>query len=463
MPFIPHTDADTTEMLQAIGVDNIEDLYSEIPPALRIKQLENIPHGLGEYEVKRLISDKLKNDHLGMCFIGAGSYEHHIPSAVGAILSRGEFLTAYTPYQAEASQGNLQLIYEFQTMIASLMGLEAANASVYDGACALTESILMAIRINKTKARIVLIPRTVHPAYRKVVASIVKQQDIKIIEVDYDQRTGRIQKTALTPYEKLNIAAVVIPQANFFGILEEVDTLTDWAHFEGAIAIGLVNPISVSVLKEPGRWGKEGVDIACGEGQPLGISMASGGPYFGFMACKLKYIRQMPGRIVGQTVDLDGNKGFTLTLQAREQHIRRAKATSNICTNQGLMVTAATIYMSLLGAHGLQQVARASYAGAHNLQKMLMQLEGVSDIFQSMFFHEFVMQLEQPPSLMLKALEQLGIQGGYDLSQDYPELGNALLICVTETKTEEDLLYYTKSFQKSLLNPISLESCVTNI
>ncbi len=463
MPFIPHTDAETAQMLQEIGVNSIEDLYDEIPASLRIKQLQNIPAGLGEFEVKRLIASKLKQDKLGMCFIGAGAYEHHIPAAVSAILSRGEYLTAYTPYQAEASQGNLQLIYEFQTMIANLMGLEAANASVYDGACALAEAILMAIRVNKNKDKLVLIPKTVHPAYRKVVISIVKQQDIKVIEVDYDKKTGRTLKADLTPFEKQNIAAVVIPQTNFFGVLEEVDQLTDWAHFEGALAIALVNPITVSVLKEPGKWGKEGADIACGEGQPLGIPLASGGPYFGFMACKMKYVRQMPGRIVGQTVDLDGKRGFTLTLQAREQHIRRAKATSNICTNQGLMVTAATIYMSLLGAKGIAQVAGASYTGAHALQKMLAQTDGIQNVFQAPFFDEFVLRLDRPVHSILESLEAAGIQGGYDLSKEYPELGNALLVCVTETKTEEDLFIYAQQMQKALMETSSLEPCVTNI
>lgn len=464
MPFIPHTDAETQEMLQEIGVASIEDLYSEIPPSLRIETLQNIPQGLGEFEVKRLVSDKLAQDKLGMCFIGAGAYEHHIPAAVSALLSRGEFLTAYTPYQAEASQGNLQLIYEFQTMITGLMGLDAANASVYDGASALTEAILMAIRVNKTKDKVVLIPRTVHPAYRMVVRSIVKQQDIQVIEIDYDPKTGRTVKNALTPFEKKNIAALVIPQTNFFGVLEDVDQLTDWAHFEGALAIGLVNPIAVSVLKEPGKWGKEGADIACGEGQPLGIPMASGGPYFGFMACKMKYVRQMPGRIVGKTVDLEGKVGFTLTLQAREQHIRRAKATSNICTNQGLMVTAATIYMSLLGAKGLQQVAGASFTGAHTLQKMLTQLDGIEPVFEEQFFHEFVVRFEgSKSSLILKALQAAGIQGGYDLAKDYPELGNALLVCVTETKTEKDLCFYTENLQNVLKESSLLEACATNL
>lgn len=458
MPFIPHTDKETQEMLAAIGVSSIENLYDEIPSSLRIGDLKDIPAGLTEFELKRLLAKKLANDKIGSCFIGAGAYEHHIPAAVAAIVSRGEFLTAYTPYQAEASQGNLQLIYEFQTMIASLMGLDAANASVYDGANALAEAILMAIRSNKNKDKKILIPRTVHPAYRRVVKDIVKQQGIEIIEIDFDKATGRTTVAALKPYENQNIAALVIPQPNFFGVLEEVDRLTDWAHLQEALAIAVVNPIATSVLKEPGKWGNHGADIACGEGQPLGIPMSSGGPYFGFMSCKMKYVRQMPGRIVGRTVDLEGKEGFTLTMQAREQHIRRAKATSNICTNQGLMVTAATIYMSLLGAQGLQQVAGASHTGARMLQQKLG-----ATLFDAPFFHEFVIGLEKPVSEVVEFLERTGIQGGYDLSKDYPELGNALLICVTETKTEEDLQDYAEHFQKAITATSPLETCATDI
>ncbi len=460
MPYIPHTDAETQEMLREIGVSSIEELYDEIPKSLRNHVLPNIPEGLGEFDVKKLLANKLKQDQLGACFLGAGAYEHHIPSAVAAIVSRGEFLTAYTPYQAEASQGNLQLIYEYQTMIASLMGLDVSNASVYDGASALTEAILMSIRANKQKEKIVLIPKTVHPAYRFVVQSIVSQQGISVEEVNFDLSTGNITLAMLEPFKNKNIAALVIPQPNFFGVLEEVDLLTDWAHAQGALAVALVNPTGMSLLKEPGKWGQEGADIACGEGQPLGITLSSGGPYFGFMACKMKYIRQMPGRIVGRTVDLGGKEGFTLTLQAREQHIRRAKATSNICTNQGLMVTSATIYMSLLGSKGLQQVAAASHAGAKYLREQLLKIDSVIPIFSNPFFHEFVIGIDQPVKPILRILAQKGIQGGYDLSKQYPDLGNALLICVTETKSKEDLDNYCAVFEKAITEVSVLETVV---
>jgi glycine dehydrogenase subunit 1 len=451
MPFIPHTKEETAEMLREIGVRSIEELFDEIPQNLRNSELSPIPKkGLTEFEVKKLLENKLKGDNLGICFIGAGAYEHHIPAAVPALISRGEFLTAYTPYQAEASQGSLQLIYEYQTMIANLMGMGAANASVYDGASALTESILMAIRINKQKDKVVLLPRTIHPAYRYVAKSIASQQGIVIEEMDYDIATGKIEVESLKKYED-RVSVLVIPQPNFFGVLEAVDQLTNWAHHNRAIAIALVNPIAMSLLKEPGKWGTEGADIACGEGQPLGIPLASGGPYFGFMTCQQKFIRQMPGRIVGRTVDLAGKEGFTLTLQAREQHIRRAKATSNICTNQGLMVTAATIYMSLLGGGGLQQVAKASHAGALQLFRLLSELDAVDCVFKSPFFHEFVVRLNKPVGYVLELLALEGIQGGYNLSDAYPELGNALLICVTETKSKEEIYYYSQVLEKILM------------
>ncbi len=458
MPFIPHTDEETQIMLRDIGAARIEELFEEIPQSLINQDLSAIPEGLTEFEVKALIDSKLKQDSLGACFIGAGAYEHHIPSAVAAMINRGEFLTAYTPYQAEASQGNLQLIYEYQTMIASLMGMDAANASVYDGANALAEAILMAIRIIKNKNKVILLPRTIHPAYRKVVKTIVGQQGIQIKEINFNPVSGKTELEILKEYEGKDIAALVIPHPNFFGVLENVDALTDWAHQQNVLTIAVVNPVAVSLLKEPGAWGLKGADIACGEGQPLGIPLSSGGPYFGFMACKMKYIRQMPGRIVGRTVDMDGKEGFTLTLQAREQHIRRAKATSNICTNQGLMVTAATVHMSLLGATGLQQVASSSHAGARTLLQYLAAIEGITILFESPFFHEFVICLEQPIAWVLKQMAVMDIQGGYDLSIDYPELGNALLICVTETKSVRDIEHYCQVLRQVLVQNHCIET-----
>ena len=354
MPFIPHTEKDITEMLKAIGADSIEQLFDEIPDNLRSAGLQDVPTSTNEMEVTRLMHERANQDARTQCFLGAGAYEHHIPAAVWELTTRGEFYSAYTPYQAEASQGTLQLLYEYQTMMASLTGMDVSNASLYDGASSLAEAVLMAVRANrKSKARRILMPRTVHPAYRKVAHTIVHNQGITLEELDYDRNSGIIDPDSL-PKDPGDFTALVIPQPNFFGNLEEVNVLTDWAHQHGALVIAVVNPTSLALITPPGEWGEIGADIACGDGQPLGAPLSSGGPYFGFMCCRQTYVRQMPGRIIGRTVDLDGKEGFALTLQAREQHIRRSKATSNICTNQGLLVTAATIYMSLLGPQGLQ-------------------------------------------------------------------------------------------------------------
>ena len=450
MPFIPHTDADVSAMLDAIGVENIEQLFDEIPANLRAGKLDYVPEGIGEMDVMRLMSERATTDGNALCFIGAGAYEHHIPAAVWDITTRGEFYSAYTPYQAEASQGTLQLLYEFQTMMASLTGMEVSNASLYDGASSLAEAVLMAVRSNrKAKARRVLMPRTVHPHYRKTVHAIVTNQQIVLEEIDYDPRTGCIDPASLSKNPG-DIAALVIPQPSFFGMLENVDALTDWAHQHGALAIGVVNPTALAILKPPGEWGAKGVDIACGEGQPLGVPMSSGGPYFGFMCCNKKHVRQMPGRIIGRTVDAEGKPGFALTLQAREQHIRRSKATSNICTNQGLLVTAATIYMSIVGPDGLERVAAASHANTKSLLNALTTIKGVVRTFDGPFFHEAVINVDGDVAEILKRLENQNILGGFDLQNDYPELGNALLVCATETKTDADISLYTQALQQAL-------------
>lgn len=443
MPFVPHSDADIHAMLAQIGVKNIEALFDEIPASLRSGEMNAIPDGMNEQIAARLLDDRFKQDRPGLCFIGAGAYEHHIPAAVWDIASRGEFLTAYTPYQAEASQGTLQLLYEFQTMIANLTGMEVANASLYDGASALAEAVLMAIRINRhSKSHRVLLASTVHPHYRHTVASIVGNQEIELLELPYCADSGSTLQASLQRYEDQDIAALVIQQPNFFGCFEQVDVLTDWAHQQGALVIACVNPISLAVLKEPGQWGQDGADLVCGEGQPLGVPLAYGGPYFGFLSCRQAHVRQMPGRLIGRTSDLDGKSGFTLTLQAREQHIRRAKATSNICTNQGLLVTAATIYMSLLGPQGLARVADSSHNNTMQLVEQLITIKGVRLVFKSPFFHEALLHLDKPVEKVLAALVDKGIQGGFATNIDYPELDEALLVCATETKTAEDLQAY---------------------
>jgi glycine dehydrogenase subunit 1 len=449
MPFIPHTDADVKAMLAAIGAKSIDELFDEIPQNLRAKGLTQVPEGLSEMDVARLMSERAIQDGPYLNFLGAGAYEHHIPAAVWEIVTRGEYYSAYTPYQAEASQGTLQLLYEYQTMMASLTGMDVSNASLYEGASALAEAVLMAVRAHK-KARRILMPRSAHPIYRQVVNAIVKNQGIELVEVPFDIAGGHVALASLKKFEGQEFAALVIPQPNFFGVLEDADELTDWAHANNMFAIALVNPTSLALLKAPGNWGAKGADIAVGEGQPLGAPLSSGGPYFGFMCCKNALVRQMPGRIVGRTVDADGKPGFTLTLQAREQHIRRSKATSNICTNQGLVVAAATIYMSLLGPDGLERVAAASHANTNALVEQLTAIDGVTRAFARPVFHEAVLRLPQPVADVLSALEAEKILGGYSLTAHYPELGEALLVCATETRTPADIARYAQRLQHNL-------------
>ncbi|MEZ5530944.1 MAG: aminomethyl-transferring glycine dehydrogenase subunit GcvPA [Steroidobacteraceae bacterium] len=443
MPFIPHTDEDVRDMLAAIGAPSIDALFDEIPRELRTQALAGIPAGLSELEVGRLMSERAAQDGRPLSFLGAGAYEHHIPSAVWAIVTRGEIYSAYTPYQAEASQGTLQAIYEYQTMMASLTGMQVSNATLYDGASALAEAALMAVRAHrKSKSLRLLVPTTVHPHYRRVAVATASQQDLRFDPVPYVRETGRVDPAALAPHAGEDITALVIQQPNFFGALEDVDALTDWAHAQGALVIAVVNPTSLALLRPPGEWGATGADIVVGEGQPLGVPLSSGGPYFGFMTTRMEFVRQMPGRIVGRTVDLDGREGFALTLQAREQHIRRGKATSNICTNQGLLMTAATIYLSIMGPEGLERVAAQSAARARELVAALTRIKGVRRCFEGAHFHEAVLLFDRPVAGVLRELASRGILGGYDLSTHYPELGAALLVCATETRTSEDIERY---------------------
>jgi len=448
MPFIPHTDQEVDAMLQRIGVSSIEQLFDEIPAALRAESLQHIPARISEMEISRIMQQRAALDDQTLCFAGAGAYEHHIPAAVWELTTRGEFYTAYTPYQAEASQGTLQLLYEFQTMMAELTALDVSNASLYDGASALAEAVLMAVRSNrKSKSKRILCPASVHPLYREVVESIAHNQGIKLELLEFDANSGCIESL---PDAVDDFAALIIPQPNFFGQLEDVDRLTDWAAQHQALSIAVVNPTALAVLKPPGEWGSKGADIACGEGQPLGAPLSSGGPYFGFMCCKQELVRQMPGRIIGKTVDMDGKPGFTLTLQAREQHIRRSKATSNICTNQGLLTTAAAIYMSLLGAQGLANVAAHCHRNTQKLLAMLQQIPGVECVFNGPRFHEVLIRLPRAANEVIENLAQHRIVAGVDVEALYPSLKNTLLVCATETKTESDLSLYVEKLSQAL-------------
>jgi glycine dehydrogenase subunit 1 len=450
MPFIPHTEADTQAMLAAIGVEGIEALFEEIPANLRTAVLDGVPPGLNEMQVMQLMQARAREDGRPLCFIGAGAYEHHIPAAVWAVISRGEFYSAYTPYQAEASQGTLQTIYEYQTMITGLTGMQVSNASLYDGATGVAEACLMAVRAHRrSRAARILLPRSVHPHYRAVARATAGNQGL-VFEDGAALAGGLTTPAALEPLAGADLTALVIQQPNFFGNLEDVDALTDWAHARGALVIAVVNPTSLALLKAPGDWGAKGADIVVGDGQPLGCPLSSGGPYFGFMATRMEHVRQMPGRIVGRTVDLDGRPGFTLTLQAREQHIRRGKATSNICTNQGLLMMAGTLYLALMGAEGLERVARACMARTAELVAALGALPGVRAAFAAPRFHEAVLQLDRPVAPLLAGLAQRGIQGGFDLGTHYPELGHALLVCATEMRSAADIAAYAAALGELL-------------
>jgi glycine dehydrogenase subunit 1 len=451
MPFIPHTRDDEKIMLETIGVDAIEDLFDEIPPEIRAGELKKIPAGISEMALMREMNSRAARDEVSLCFIGAGAYQHHIPAAVWDLVSRGEFLTAYTPYQAEASQGTLQLIYEFQSMMTQLTDMDVSNASVYDGASALAEAVLMAVRANrKSKSRTILFAGSGNPYYRMAAQSIVCNQDIEIQDIPWDAETGTLDPAELKRWDDEDITAVVITNPNFFGGLERIDELTQWAHAKGALVIAVVNPISLALLKPPGQWGDSGADIAVGDGQPLGIPVASGGPFFGFMCCKKNIVRQMPGRIIGRTVDLEGKEGFTLTLQAREQHIRRAKATSNICTNQGLLVSAATIYMSLLGAKGLSAVAQSCHTKTRQLIDKLIDIDGAEPWFSGPVFHELVIRLNKPASDILDAMAEQKILGGLELARCFPGMTDGILVNVTETKTDADLDTFINSLKQAL-------------
>ena len=454
MPFIPHTQADVDTMLAEIGIDQLDALFDEIPANLISDRLDNVPEGMSEMTMLQYMSQRAEQDQGYTCFLGGGSYDHHIPSAVWDLTARGEFMTAYTPYQAEASQGTLQLIYEYQSMMASLTGLDVSNASVYDGASGLAEAVLMAVRANKkNKDGRVLIAQSVHPHYTQTTRNIVRNQNVSIAPIAIDD-TGLVDPSQLAGLTDTAPSAVIIQQPNFFGGLEVVDAITDWAHARGALVIAVVNPMSLGILKAPGQWGEQGADIAVGDGQPFGVPMASGGPSFGFICARSAFMRQLPGRIIGRTEDLEGRVGYALTLQAREQHIRRGKATSNICTNQGLLVTAGTIYMSLMGPQGIRETALDCHRKTTTLRQRLLELDGVSDFFAGPTFHEFALKLPVPAAALLEQMMAQGILAGLNLADfvgaTQTDAANGLLVAVTEKRTEAELDQYVAAFIQAI-------------
>jgi len=440
MPFIPHTKDDVAAMLNALSLTDLSQLYDDVPAAIPKADLNQIIEhfpALNEMDIMRVMQARAPHSTPGRVFLGAGAYEHHIPAFIGQLVSRGEFYTAYTPYQAEASQGSLQVLYEYQTMMAELMAMDVSNASLYDGATALAEAILMAVRLNKDEKtpKKIILPRYLHPHYRAVLKTLLSPQGIELMD-DNEHQTG--------------VIARVIQQPNFLGQLEAVDELTDEAHAKGLTVIAVVNPLAMAYLKPPGQWGKRGADIVCGEGQPLGVPLSYGGPYFGFFCCRKADVRQMPGRVVARTHDALGRVGYTLTLQTREQHIRRGKATSNICTNQGLMVVAATMYLATLGASGLATIAAGCHDRALHLCERLCQLPGIRRVFTGSFFHEFVLQFDRPIQPLLTQWQAAGLTAGLPLAEFFPDYSNALLICATETKTQQDLDDYVSCVSMSL-------------
>jgi glycine dehydrogenase subunit 1 len=435
MEYIPNTRQDQEAMLSAIGVSTLEELLVDVPKAVRLNRPLAIPDALSELELRSKMSELAEaNVHTDgyTYFLGAGAYDHYIPSVVLHLMARSEFYTSYTPYQAEMSQGLLQSIYEFQTMICEVTGLDVANASMYDGASALAEAALMACRITK-RSRIV-VSRAIHPHYRQVVRTYLSGLRSPLSEIPF--RDGRMDVDVLSKTLAKGCAAVLIQHPNFFGCLEEVQEIGRLAHSQGALLVVMVDPISLGLLLSPGEYG---ADIAVGEGQPLGNTISFGGPYLGFFATKKDFMRQIPGRIVGATVDKKGQRGYCLTLQAREQHIRRERATSNICTNQALMALAATIYLATMGRAGLKEVAEQCLQKAHYAQKKICEISGFEPAHTAPFFKEFVVKTPASPSRINKKLLKSRIIGGLDLGQHDRKLKNQMLWCVTEKRTKEEI------------------------
>ncbi len=435
MSFLPHTCAEEKAMLQTMGVSSVDALFSDIPAELCLDRPLHLPPGLSEKEAwEEVVSLAEKNKHTGeyLCFRGAGSYEHYRPKAVNHLLSRSGFYTAYTPYQAEISQGTLQAIFEYQTSICELTGMDVANSSHYDGATALAEAALMAV--EATRRSKVAVSTLVHPEYQETLQTYLLRKGIEIIWLPYEE--GLTSAEELARVLTKEVAAVLISSPNFFGCLEDFSLFAELIHEQGGLLIACVDPLALGILESPGKLG---ADIVVGEGQSLGLPLSFGGPYLGFMACREKYVRRLPGRIVGQTVDRFGREGFVLTLQAREQHIRREKAGSNICSNQSLCALAATMYLALLGSQGLAEVSQQCLQKSYYTKSRLVELPGVTAPFKAPFFREFVVKTEEAPGKINQRLWEAGILGGLDLGKYYPGLESHLLLCVTEMRTKAEI------------------------
>ena len=437
--FVPHTDAERDEMLKTIGVERLEDLFTDVPEGYRFPDLQ-LPDGLTEMEImselQELAGANTSTREL-VCFLGAGAYNHYTPAAVDSIIQRGEFMTAYTPYQPEVSQGTLQSIFEYQSLIAALTGMDVSNASHYDGATAAAEAVVMAYHQFRGKRGKLVVSPGVNPQYRATICTYMQGYDNFSMAGDRGNGLDPLSgPEELLPLIDADTCLVLVQYPDFFGRLYDYYALVQSAHEAGALVAVAVNPLTLGLLKPPGEFG---ADIVVGDGQPLGIPLAYGGPYLGILATKKEYVRRLAGRLVGETIDQAGRRAYVLTLTAREQHIRREKATSNICTNQGLIALTSTVYMTLLGKHGLRQVAELCYHKAHYAADCIQSIPGFSVCMDRPFFHEFVVCCPRPVDEINGLLLEHGILGGYALEQDYPALENQMLLAVTEMNTREEI------------------------
>ncbi|MCL4465829.1 MAG: aminomethyl-transferring glycine dehydrogenase subunit GcvPA [Chloroflexi bacterium] len=436
MNYVPNTDADREAMLRVVGVNSTAELFAAIPAAVRDPELR-LPGPLSELDLRQTLSEMALRDgdpQRCLSFLGAGAYNHFIPAVVPRMIGRSEFYTSYTPYQPEISQGTLQSIFEFQSLICRLAQMDVANASLYDGAGATAEAVVLALSASRRHK--VVLAGTLHPEYRQVVWTYARELGLEIIEGGRQGDAGKVSTEWLRDVMDERTACVVVQQPNFLGCLEDVAALAEVAQRVGALFVVAYDPISLGILQSPGAYG---ADVAVAEGQPLGIPVSFGGPYLGLFSCGEKYLRQMPGRLVGETVDNRGQRGYVLTLQAREQHIRREKATSNVCTNQALMALAATVYLSYMGPVGMRRVAELCLQKAHYAAERIAALPGFSLAFSAPFFKEFAVRCPRPAREVNAALLAAGIVGGFDLSRFYPDLADCLLLCVTELHTRADI------------------------
>ncbi len=435
MHYIPNTPEQQREMLLRIGVSSVEDLFGDIPEKALLQKPLNLPRSLSEPELLRHMEDlAFRNENLREypSFLGAGAYDHFVPLVIDHLLSREEFFTSYTPYQPEMSQGTLQAIFEYQTMVCELTGMEVSNASMYDGATALAEAVVMACTVQKREK--VLVSRSVDPQYRKVLATYAANRDIEVVELSFED--GQIREETLKAALDDQTAAILLQSPNFFGCLEKIPPLAELAHKKGALCIVSTDLLSLGLLEAPGN---QGADLVTGNGQSAGNDLLFGGPHFGFFATTQKLMRKMPGRVVGETLDKKGRRGYVLTLQAREQHIRREKATSNICSNHNLNILAAAVYFSLLGPQGLKEVASQCQSKALYTRKKLLETGKFFPLFEAPFFREFALKSDEKVEECNRRLRKGHILGGYDLSRDYPELGQGWLVAVTEKRSLDEI------------------------